>query len=105
MAALDTSSGGGRRFHDEWLERHFQSNSGLSGIPESLTPPDEDGPFEYFDEGNYEVENPDIEEIEDEEVPWEDDQVNGAPSSMSAAHAMNAETNGSLRDVGGVYTL
>ncbi|CAI7622260.1 unnamed protein product [Penicillium manginii] len=106
MAALDAS--GGRRFHDEWLERHFQSNSGLSNIPsipKSPTPPDEDGLFEHVDEETYEAENQDMVEMEAEEVPWEDDLVNGASSSMSAAHAMNAETNGSPQDVGGVYTF
>lgn len=105
MAALDTSSVGGRRFYDEWLQRHFQNNNGLSNIdsiPESLTPPDEDGPFEYVDE---KMESQDMEEGEDEWVSEEDGLVNGGPSSMSVAPAMNQETNSSLQDVGGVYTL
>lgn len=106
MAALDTL--GGRRFHDEWLERHFQSNSGLSNIysiPESPTPPDEDGPFEYVDEEIYEAEDQDMVEMEDEEVSGEDGLVNGAASSISAAPAMNQGTSSSPPDVGGVYTL
>ncbi|CAI7605634.1 unnamed protein product [Penicillium manginii] len=95
-------------FHDEWLERHFQSNIGLSNIysiPESPTPSGEDGLFEYADDEAYKAENQDMMEAEYGGVPGEDDLANGVSSSISVAPANNQETNSSPQDVGGVYTF
>lgn len=108
MAALDTAPVGGRRFYDEWLDRHLQSNSGLTNIyniPESPTPPDEDGPFEYVDEEPYEMDAQDTVEMEDEQALGEEGLVNGTPRSMSAGPALNQGMDSTPRDVGEVYTL